>query len=116
MRASAGSSTRRATSLAVLSTLLVVLPLVAIFVYLIFKGAHSLNLAFFTEIPKPVGEEGGGMANAIVGSVTLLAIASLLEFPSASAAASTLPSLAAAPSLPTACASPLTFSTAFPPS
>ncbi len=72
---------KAATSLAVLSTLLVILPLVAIFVYLIVKGAHSLNLAFFTEIPKPVGEEGGGMANAIVGSVTLLAIASLLGVP-----------------------------------
>jgi hypothetical protein len=37
-------------------------------VYLIYKGASSLNLAFFTQIPKPEGEEGGGMANAIVGS------------------------------------------------
>ncbi len=70
-----------ATFLAVLSTILVILPLVAIFVYLIFKGASSLNLAFFTQIPKPEGEEGGGMANAIVGSVTLLAIASLLGVP-----------------------------------
>jgi phosphate transport system permease protein len=70
-----------ATFLAVLSTILVILPLVAIFIYLILKGASSLNLAFFTQIPKPVGEEGGGMANAIVGSVTLLVIASLLGVP-----------------------------------
>ena len=70
-----------ATALAVLSTLLVILPLVAIFVYLILKGASSLNLDFFTQIPKPVGEVGGGMANAIVGSVTLLVIASLLGVP-----------------------------------
>ena len=70
-----------ATSLAVLSTILVVLPLVAIFVYLLYKGASSLNLAFFTHIPAPVGEEGGGMANAIVGSVTLLALASALGVP-----------------------------------
>ena len=70
-----------ATFLAVLSTLIVILPLVAIFVYLLVKGARSVNLAFFTQIPKPVGESGGGMANAIVGSATLLGIASLLGVP-----------------------------------
>ena len=43
-----------ATTLAVISTILVVAPLVAIFAYLIFKGASSLNLAFFTQAPKPV--------------------------------------------------------------
>jgi phosphate transport system permease protein len=72
---------KAATSLAVLSTILVILPLVAIFIYLIYKGASSLNLDFFTQIPKPVGEAGGGMANAIVGSVTLLALASLIGVP-----------------------------------
>jgi phosphate transport system permease protein len=72
---------KAATILAVLSTLLVILPLVAIFVYLIIKGASSLNLDFFTKIPAPVGETGGGMANAIVGSVTLLALASLIGVP-----------------------------------
>ncbi|MGA2571257.1 MAG: phosphate ABC transporter permease PstA [Terracidiphilus sp.] len=70
-----------ATGLAVLSTILVVAPLVAIFIYLLIMGASSLNLAFFTHIPAPVGEEGGGMANAIVGSATLLAIASVLGVP-----------------------------------
>ena len=70
-----------ATGLAVFSTLLVVAPLVAIFVYLIYKGASSLNLAFFTEIPKPEGESGGGMANAILGSGILLGVASCLGIP-----------------------------------
>jgi phosphate transport system permease protein len=70
-----------ATGLAVLATILVVTPLIAIFVYLIYKGASSLNLAFFIHIPKPVGESGGGMANAIVGSAVLLGIASLLGVP-----------------------------------
>ena len=70
-----------ATTLAVLFTVIVVLPLVAIFVYLILKGASSLNLAFFTHVPAPVGEQGGGMANAIVGSATLLAVASLIGVP-----------------------------------
>ena len=70
-----------ATSLAVLSTVLVVVPLVAIFAYLIYKGASSLNISFFTQIPKPEGELGGGMANAIVGSGVLLGLASLIGVP-----------------------------------
>jgi phosphate transport system permease protein len=70
-----------ATALAILSTFLVILPLIAIFVYLVIKGAASLNLAFFTQIPKPVGEAGGGMANAIVGSAVVLAIASVIGIP-----------------------------------
>jgi len=70
-----------ATGLAILATILVVAPLFAIFGYLIYKGASSLNLAFFTQIPKPEGEVGGGMANAIVGSGVLLAIASLIGVP-----------------------------------
>ena len=70
-----------ATGLAVVSTLLVVAPLVAIFCYLLYKGASSLNFAFFTQIPKPVGEVGGGMANAIFGSALLLGVGSLLGVP-----------------------------------
>jgi phosphate transport system permease protein len=70
-----------ATGLAVLATVLVVAPLIAVFVYLIYKGASSLNLDFFTKIPKPEGELGGGMANAIVGSGVLLGIASILGIP-----------------------------------
>lgn len=69
------------TGLAILATLLVVAPLVAIFVYLIYKGASSLNFAFFTQIPKPVGETGGGMANAILGSGILLGVASAIGVP-----------------------------------
>jgi phosphate transport system permease protein len=69
------------TGLAVLATVLVILPLVAIFVYLVYKGASSLNLAFFTQMPKPPGELGGGMANAIVGSAVLLGVGSLIGVP-----------------------------------
>ena len=69
------------TGLAVLATVLVVAPLVAIFVYLVYKGASSLSISFFTQMPKPVGEVGGGMANAIVGSAILLGIASLIGVP-----------------------------------
>ena len=69
------------TGLALLSTVLVIAPLVAILAYLIFKGASSLNLAFFTHIPAPIGEEGGGMANAILGSGIVLLLASLMGIP-----------------------------------
>jgi phosphate transport system permease protein len=63
------------------SIVLVLAPLVAIFAYLVVKGIHSLNWAFLTQTPKPVGEVGGGMANAIAGSALILAIASLLGVP-----------------------------------
>ena len=56
---------------AVGAALLVVLPLGAIFVYLVIKGVGSINWAFLTQTPKPVGEVGGGMANAIVGSALI---------------------------------------------
>jgi phosphate transport system permease protein len=69
------------TGLAILATIIVVAPLVTIFGYLIYKGASSLNLDFFTKVPKPVGEVGGGMANAIVGSALVLGVASLIGVP-----------------------------------
>ena len=58
---------RTVTGLAVLATVLVIVPLIAIFVYLVIKGASSLNVAFFVQNPVPEGESGGGMANSIVG-------------------------------------------------
>jgi phosphate transport system permease protein len=69
------------TGVAVLTVLLVLLPLGAIFAYLVYKGLGSINIAFLTQTPKPVGEPGGGMANAIVGSGVILGIASLLGVP-----------------------------------
>ena len=70
-----------ATGFAVGSAVLVLTPLLAIFVYLLIKGIGSLNWAFLTQTPKPVGEPGGGMANAIVGSGVVLAIASGIGIP-----------------------------------
>ena len=69
------------TGLSVLSTIIVLVPLVAILAYLVYKGASSLNLDFFTKVPAPVGESGGGMANSIVGSGIILAIASVMGIP-----------------------------------
>jgi len=69
------------TGLAILATVLVIAPLAAIFIYLIYKGASSLNWDFFTKVPAPEGESGGGMANAIVGSAVVLALASVIGVP-----------------------------------
>jgi len=69
------------TGLAVLAVFIVLAPLVAIFGYLVYKGIGSINWAFLTQTPKPVGESGGGMANAIVGSVIILGIASIIGVP-----------------------------------
>ncbi len=69
------------TGVAVLTVILVLAPLIAIFGYLIYRGIGSINWAFLTQTPKPVGEPGGGMANAIVGSVIVLAIASVIGVP-----------------------------------
>lgn len=69
------------TGVAVVTVILVLAPLLAIFAYLIYRGAGSINWAFLTQTPKPVGESGGGMANAIVGSGLILALASILGVP-----------------------------------
>lgn len=69
------------TGLAAGLSVIVVGTLIAIFAYLVIKGAGSLNWSFLTQTPKPVGEAGGGMANALLGSVMILAIASLFGVP-----------------------------------
>jgi phosphate transport system permease protein len=69
------------SGLAVLATIIVIAPLVAILLYLLKQGVTSLNWDFFTKIPVPAGESGGGMENAIVGSGVVLALASLIGIP-----------------------------------
>ncbi|HET6680919.1 MAG TPA: phosphate ABC transporter permease PstA [Gemmatimonadaceae bacterium] len=64
-----------------LAALLAVLPLLFILFHLIRQGASSLNLAFFTELPAPPGVSGGGMANAIVGTLVLIGAASAVGLP-----------------------------------
>src|SRR5438045_402186 len=63
------------------SVVLALIPLGFILFFVLSKGLPALNLAFFTEMPKPVGEAGGGMANAIVGTLMLLGMASLIGVP-----------------------------------
>jgi len=55
--------------------------LLFILAYLLYQGGSSLNIAFFTKLPTPVGEAGGGMANALVGSAKLLALAAAIGIP-----------------------------------
>jgi phosphate transport system permease protein len=64
-----------------LCALLVVVPLALIFFHVLKSGIGAVNWAFFTQLPKPVGEPGGGMANAIAGTFELLGLAALLGVP-----------------------------------
>ena len=68
-------------TVALACALLVVAPLALVFYHLIKSGLGSVNWDFFTKLPKPVGETGGGMANAIVGTFTLLGLAAMIGVP-----------------------------------
>jgi len=67
--------------LSLLCLVLVIVPLVMILYYTVSKGINYINWDFFTKMPAPVGEAGGGMANAIVGTGILVAIGSLMGIP-----------------------------------
>jgi phosphate transport system permease protein len=69
------------TGSAALAAVLVLTPLIAIFGYLVYRGVGAINWAFLTQLPKPVGEVGGGMGNGIVGSAMILGIGSLIGVP-----------------------------------
>lgn len=68
-------------AIAFLSAVIALVPLISIFVYVISKGITSINIDFFTHLPMPVGETGGGMANAIVGSLILISLSCLWAVP-----------------------------------
>jgi len=70
-----------ASAVAFISAVLVIAPLGLVFFHLLVNGITSVNWDFFTKLPVPVGEIGGGMANAIVGSLELLAFASMIGIP-----------------------------------
>ena len=67
--------------LTVLATVIALVPLFLVLGYLVSKGASSLNWDFFTKMPAPVGQSGGGMANAIVGTFELVGLAGLMGIP-----------------------------------
>jgi phosphate transport system permease protein len=88
--ATAAGSRRRAlrrvksnvmVGLMIAAVIVAVLPLVFILAMLIIKGASSLNVAFFTRMPAPAGEVGGGVANAIVGTLLIVGTAALIGLP-----------------------------------
>ena len=64
-----------------LSAVVVITPLALVFFYVLKMGASAVNLDFFTHLPTPVGVAGGGMTNAIVGTLELLALASIIGIP-----------------------------------
>jgi phosphate transport system permease protein len=70
-----------ASGIALVSGVLVIAPLGLVFFYLLVNGAGSVNWDFFTKLPAPVGAVGGGMVNAIAGSLELLAIAAVIGIP-----------------------------------
>ena len=72
---------RSSSARAALAVLLALVPLAFILFFVISQGVQALNLDFFTHMPRPVGEPGGGMANAIVGTLILTGLAALLAVP-----------------------------------
>lgn len=70
-----------ALGLITFGALIVTVPLFLILGTVVVRGLPALNWAFLTQLPKPVGETGGGMANAIVGSLEILAVASVIGVP-----------------------------------
>ena len=69
------------TAVLVVCALAVIAPLFLVIYFLLVNGASSIDMNFFTQLPTPTGESGGGMANAIVGTITLLAMASIIGVP-----------------------------------
>jgi phosphate transport system permease protein len=69
------------TFLCALSVVLALIPLAFILFFVLRQGVPALNWAFFTEMPRPVGEVGGGMANAVVGTAILIGLAALVAVP-----------------------------------
>jgi phosphate transport system permease protein len=72
---------RIATAVSCAAVAVALVPLLAILVYVTQRGLGALSLSFFTALPKPVGEHGGGMANAVVGTLELVGLASLMGIP-----------------------------------
>jgi phosphate transport system permease protein len=72
---------RLATAASYAAVAVALVPLLAILVYVAQRGLGALSVSFFTALPKPVGEQGGGMANAIVGTLELVGLASLMGIP-----------------------------------
>jgi phosphate transport system permease protein len=87
MRGTPGAARRRLRgqvfeALSALCAAIAVIVLVAVVGYVLVNGVRALNLDFFTQLPAPIGEPGGGMANAIVGTLIIVGIGALISIPS----------------------------------
>jgi phosphate transport system permease protein len=67
--------------LCVVGTIVALIPLFSVLYYVLVRGIGGINLDFFTELPKPVGESGGGMGNAVLGTLKLVGLAGLFGIP-----------------------------------
>jgi phosphate transport system permease protein len=68
-------------TLCVAATIIAIIPLASVLYYVLVRGIGGINLDFFTELPKPVGETGGGMGNALLGTLKLVGLAALFGIP-----------------------------------
>ncbi|MAR07049.1 MAG: phosphate ABC transporter, permease protein PstA [Cyanobium sp. NAT70] len=74
-------SSRVLTIIASIFSIIAVLPLILVLAYVLIKGASQINLSLFTELPPPPGLEGGGIGNALIGSLIVTSIAALIAIP-----------------------------------
>src|SRR5690349_15997249 len=69
------------TGLCVAAVVVALIPLAMILFFVLTQGVQALTLSFFTELPKPVGESGGGMSNAILGTLVVCVLGALIAIP-----------------------------------
>ena len=68
-------------SVIVFFAFLITIPLIVVLLYIIKQGILQVNWHFLTNVPKPVGEKGGGIVNALVGSAIMVGVASVMSLP-----------------------------------
>jgi len=74
-------ASRIATFACSVAVAVALVPLLALLLYVVRRGAGALSISFFTQLPRPVGETGGGMVNAVVGTLELVLLASVMGIP-----------------------------------
>src|SRR6476659_7899546 len=72
---------RAVQALIVFMAFLITVPLILIIIYIFREGITKINWTFLTKVPKPVGETGGGIANALIGSILIVLAASVIAIP-----------------------------------
>jgi phosphate transport system permease protein len=75
------AKSKLAQAVVVFFAFIITLPLIFIIIYIFREGITKINWAFLTQIPKPVGEAGGGIVNALIGSIIIVLVASIIAIP-----------------------------------